>query len=440
MLIMTTQLRQVRQFFIGAFGKEADIHIQTTTVIGPMRYPWRNLSQGGEDKNWSPLPLVNGIRALSPEYIRIDHIYDFYDIVQKDGGRIRLSWSKLDELLRDIQKTGAKPYISLSYMPAEIAKNGDITGVPEDWNDWQFVVTKTIEHISGDLGIEDVYYEVWNEPDLFGGFKTYGEKNYLTLYERAALGAKSAQQTKKFYIGGPATTALYKNWIDALLTVSVEKNLPLDFLSWHLYSENIDDFRQNIVDIRNFLQNHPERKNVQLHITEWGPESANSTIYDTNVSAIHTIATSTELIGLIDRAFIFEIQDGKSPDGKLLWGRWGIFDSAGNPKPRYSALRFLDRLVGDRIPTLGKGTWVKGASTKEGQTIKTILANYDSANAHTETVPVTWEGITPGEYSLILQYFGGQTRSEKIATSSSKLLKNVPLGPNSAIYLELTKL
>ena len=70
-----------------------------------------------------------------------------------------------------------------------LAPNGDITGTPTDWGAYQLVIQKTVEHLSKDRGIDNVMYEVWNEPDLFGGWKTYGPKNYLTLYSYAAHGA-----------------------------------------------------------------------------------------------------------------------------------------------------------------------------------------------------------------------------------------------------------
>lgn len=434
---LVQNMSQIRRFFVGALGTNADIQIQTTNVIGPMQYPWRNLAQGGESKDWSIVPIQKGVSALSPTSIRIDHIYDFYDIVHKEGGSIRMQWSKFDAMLGELAKTGATPYISLSYMPASIALDGDITGVPGRWEDWQFVVTKTIEHVSGDLAIPNVSYEVWNEPDLFGGYTTHGSKNYLTLYEYAARGAKSAQGTEKFFFGGPSTTQLYTNWITDLLKLCIEKDLPLDFLSWHRYSEDIDSYRSDITKIHELLADYPTKKNIALHITEWGHTSAIDPGFDTNFSAIHTMAVSTELVGFIDKAFIFEIQDGKDPNGKVRWGRWGLFDSENNPKPRYSALRFLDRMIGDRVQLQGKGTWVKGIATKNDRSISTLLVNFDPSGQHAEVVPVTWKNIKPGTFDLVIQYFGKTAQTQRVATTSNVLQHRVPMSPNTAVYLEL---
>lgn len=439
-VVASLNIKTIRQFLVGALGQEANIQINTNITLGPMLYPWRNLAQGGESKDWRIAPISAQVRALQPDYIRLDHIYDFYDIVRKEGGVIRMDFTKFDVILKDIKDVGATPYISLSYIPPSMSVNGDITAPPSSWSDWQFVVQKTIEHVSGTLGIPNVYYEVWNEPDLFGGYKTYGDKNYLTMYRASAQGAKNARVNQKFKIGGPAITALYKNWVDGVVKTSIDENLPLDFFSWHRYNEDVDVFRQDIGQVRQWLSIYPGKQNMELNITEWGHNSNNDPGYDGQYGAIHTIAVGTELIGNIDKAFVFEIQDGKDPAGKTRWGRWGIIDAAGQAKPRYTALRFLDRLTGNRIQLLGRGTWVKGASSKDGNDVLTVLANFDPAGKHIETVPVTWKGLNPGNFELSQQPFGGQTRIQQIATTGAEIRVEIPMQANSAVFLKLRPL
>jgi len=306
-LISASQISVVREFFGQASGEEANIHVYTKNVIGNYNRPWRNLAQGGEDNNWRLTPLIPQVKALNPEYIRIDHIYDFYEIVQGTSGNLSFNFSKLDLIIDDILATGAKPYIALSYMPPQLS-DGDIIGAPQNYNDWQIVVQKTIEHISGTRGIVDVYYEVWNEPDLFGNWKYYGNKNYLNLYLYSSRGAQNAQGVKPFKLGGPATTAFYTSWIDALAKFAVKNNLKLDFISWHRYSDDVDQYRNDFIQIEKLLEKYPRLESTtEFHITEWGLDSENNPGYDTNFSAAHTVATSIEMVGTIDKAFSFEI-------------------------------------------------------------------------------------------------------------------------------------
>ena len=145
-LVGVSQIDQVREFFSQASGYPADLRVDTRGILGPMPRPWRYLAQGGEDHAWRIGGLIPQVKSLNPEYIRLDHIYDFYDIVQGSPGNITFNFSKFDPVIDDILATGAKPYIALSYMPPAIS-SGDITDPPVRWEDWQLTIQKTIEHI-----------------------------------------------------------------------------------------------------------------------------------------------------------------------------------------------------------------------------------------------------------------------------------------------------
>lgn len=439
-----SQLTQIREFLSRANGEPANLHVDTTAVIGPMPRPWRNLAQGGEDHAWRIQPIQSQVNALHPQYIRIDHIYDFYDIVQGSPGNISFDFSKFDLILDDIKAAGATPYIALSYMPPAIS-SGDIVDAPVNWSDWQLVVQKTIEHVSGTRNTPDVYYEVWNEPDLFGDWKYYGDKNYLTLYDYAARGASNARVKQSYKFGGPGITALYKNWFDALLKHATENNVRLDFFSWHRYTTDIDQYRKDMIEVRNWISAYPQKQaTLDFHITEWGHDSENNSGYDNSYSAAHTVAGAIEMVGVIDKAFVFEIQDGKDPEGKPRWGRWGLFDHndfGAKAKSRYYGLKLLDKVGEQRIQLLGKGSWVKALAGKaEDGTITVVVANYDRFSHHGETTPLTFTNLSPGEYTINLYYLNGQQRNETITSEQGQLSITIPLVASDVVLVEVKKI
>ncbi len=440
-LVGVSQLPLVREFLSRASGEKANLRVDTQAVIGPMPRPWRYLAQGGESHDWSMKALIPQVKSLNPQYIRLDHIYSFYDIVGGTPGNLTFDFTKLDKILDDIAATGAKPYISLSYMPQVISKS-DILDEPQRWDDWSLVIQKTVEHISGTRGTRDVYYEVWNEPDLFGKWHYGGKKNYLTLYSYAVKGANSARGVQPFKIGGPGITALYKNWFDALAKYSIEKNVRMDFFSWHRYNLDIDIFRQDMSDARTWLSSYPQLEpTVELHITEWGHDSNVHPGYDSGYGAAHTVAGAIEMIGIVDKAFVFEIQDGKDPGGKEYWGRWGLFthqDFGSRTKPRYQGLRLLDRIGNQRLQILGKGTWVKATAARDdlGNT-EVVISNYDSKGRNAETVPLRFDNITPGTFTLTKEFLGGRKQTEQVATTAAELQTFVPMTPNSVVFVEL---
>lgn len=375
-------------------------------------------AQGGEESgNWLS-PVQKEVTALKPKWIRIDHIYDFYDIVKKDGGALLFDFSKLDPVIDSIRRADATPVIALSYMPPAIAKEGKVINPPENWDDWALVIQKTIEHIS--RTIPDVYYEVWNEPDheQFGGWKMSGDKNYLTLYQYAAKGANLAKNTKPFHLGGPSTTGLYKNWIIKL----VESGARLDFLSWHTYLDDPKRFTQDQRNIASWLMSYPEAVLLPKLITEFGFTGAKDLRYSTPFAAAFTAAVFRQLaIGGPQGLFSFELK-----------GSWGLINT-----PRYSVYDFLYRMAGSRLRLTGEGTWVTALATKQGEAIRIILINYDAAGNHTETVPLTITNLSNGGYRYSQQYLEGQPTVSQVSIAEGILTKNILMPAQSVIFIEL---
>ncbi len=425
---------QKTNFFQKAFGVEADLKVDFNSTFLNFDDPWRNLAQGGEEKGRMSAPIIGKVKKLQPNYIRIDHIYDFYNIVSRnDDNSLSFNWSEFDLTIADIQATGATPFISLSYMPPIISK-GDITDLPVNWGEWELVVQKTIEHISGrsGLNINNIYYEVWNEPDLFGKFKTYGDKNYLDLYYHSSNAAKRASNVNEFKFGGPATTDFYSNWMDKLVEANSGSGARLDFLSFHKYSKDLGD-------IESIAQKASEL-GVETIVSEFGINSENDKAYDGMLSAIHTIASTAILDGKVSKVFNFEIKDGPGPE--KYWGRWGILthEKFGTPeaKDRFRALEYLNEMTGARILMDGQGTWVKAFGRRGSDFLKIMVVNYDTYGSHIENAPVTFSNIPAKSFTLREKPFGGQVKETFVENSSDNWSTTVSLNPNSATMLELS--
>ncbi len=429
-------ISQKTEFFQKAFGTNASIVVDLNNIsVIQKTDSWHNLAQGGEEKGRMLSSVTDKISVLKPKYIRLDHVFDSYDLVSKDGsGNLIFNWVNLDQTISDIIKTGAKPFISLSYMPPVIS-SGNVTDYPLDWNDWQKTVTTTVEHLSGRNGfnIKDVYYEVWNEPDLFGDFKIRGKKDYLTLYTQSVLAAEKARNVNEFKIGGPATTGFYENWLNKLLEYSQTQNVRLDFLSWHKYSKKLSDYEAD-------LENAQRYQGYELIISEIGPNNENDTVYDSSFSAFHTIATTALMEGYVDKLFTFEIKDG--PGDSKNWGRWGMMthEKYGTPeeKPRYRALQFLNKLSDSQNLTVeGNGSWVKAVAKRKDSKIQLLLVNYDHSGRHNESVPVKLTNL-PGSSGKLTRYdFLGSTSTTDLNLPDNTWESTIYMTPNSAIIFEL---
>jgi len=443
LVVVVLNIDVIQNLLPKAGGVPANIFVDTQAVLGPMPTPWRYLGQGGEETERMLDDVTGLVKALRPEYIRIDHLYDHNDVVSRNDAGLQFDWSKLDPKVSDILATGAKPFLSLSYMPPAIS-SGDIVAPPNNYSEWGTVVARTVAHFSGRNGrnIPDIYYEVWNEPDLFGGWRVYGEKNYLSLYSSAVAGALSVGNVQPFKIGGPATTGLYKNWFDSLIKYTSNNNIRLDFFSWHRYSTDLGVFFEDMSNARAWLEKHPERSlDLELMITEWGHDSDINGGYDGSYGAAHTLAGAIEMVNLVDKAFLFEIKDGPDPAGKKFWGRWGLLthESQGiSTKPRYHAMKLLNELASDRLALTGKGTWVKALAAADGTTTQVLLVNYDQQAKHTEKVPVTFTNLVNKNFVIEESFLLGQKKTIEVATTEAQLRHDIYMPVNSAVMVKLT--
>ncbi len=416
-----------------ATGIPANIVVSTKTGLTPFPTAFYHaFAQGGEEKTDMLSPVASAVRALKPAYIRIDHIFDSYRVVHKENGTLTFDFTRLDRTVDTIRGTGATPVLSLSYMPAAIAKDGIITNPPDNWNDWVSIVRETIEHYSGktNKNLSGVYYEVWNEPDLpqFGSWKTYGNKNYLTLYGYAADGANSARNVNTFYFGGPATTGLYKDWVTAIRKTGSR----MDFVSWHIYNSDPKRFSRD--------RQTAGEWGIPTLITEFGFTGNKDERYGTTYGAAYMAAVIRQIVsdppaGL----FTFELKDGPA-DTTDGWGLLPHENAGGDPKPRYQLFPLLDELSGDMLQVSGEGTWVTAIASTRSGTVRTLLVNFHPDGNHSENVPVTFTGLIPGQYAFRQYQLLGHDATIRVTIPAENWQTNVFMPPNAVTLLTLTRL
>lgn len=421
----------------GAAGTPANISIDTQSLQGNIPSAiWQNLAQGGEEAVDMLKPVISQTRALNPQLIRVDHLFDYYNVYQ---GPNSYDFSKLDQVVNSVLATGARPMLSVSYTTNSMAKNGQNAGEPTDWNQWYQLVKATAYRYSQQKNISGIYYEVWNEPDLFGGWHYSKSPSYSTLYIQTARAIVDGAGSTVYKIGGPAITAYYSNWIKSLFKTASENRIRLDFISWHKYSKNIEDYLNDFDNFNSIIAAYPQYFDIERVITEIGPNPEPDPWYDNSLSGIHLMSLVTQLSGKIHRLFTFEIVDGPTPRSANSTG-WGLITHSNNGnkiKPRYYALQFLNQLRGQRLLSSGDGSWVTSLASKHNQTIQLLLVNYDPRNIHVETVPITFQNLTPGKYQLTTTNYLG-TKSSKIVTTSVVYRDQIYMEPNSAVLLELS--
>ncbi|KKS98235.1 MAG: hypothetical protein UV73_C0003G0177 [Candidatus Gottesmanbacteria bacterium GW2011_GWA2_43_14] len=425
----------------------ANIAIDVKNTDGDIKNSWANFAQGGEE----PPPMFDNVtglmKPLSPRYIRIDHIYDRYRVVKKTAQGLVFDFTLLDETVDRILEMGAKPFFSLSYMPAEFTATGSVIDKPSDWLLWENLVKETVLHYSGKdfRNLAGVYYEVWNEPELpgFGKFTPAGSKSYADLYISAARGAAAVSGANPFYFGGPAVGSYYPKWIEAMAKIASEGKARLDFYSFHRYHQDPLVFRRDLEKTREILSLYPNLSSLPLVISEWGIDSEKNEMSQGNKAAAHAAAVVAQLGNRAEAVFNFEVKDGPPPDG----GKWGLIthEKSTNPlevKSRYRVFMTLSRISGRKLKIAGEGTFVKAmAAKKDNGDIGILLVNYDLAEKNLENVPVILSGLEPGYYRLKAKDVLRDTDANSLITSlDGTISKNFVLLPDAVVHISLSRI
>ncbi len=343
-----------------------------------------DLAQGGESDD--PAFFDNARTAsmeLGPGLVRLDNIFNFYHIVQRNTtGAIYYQWAQVDRVLDAVIDMGKTPMISLSYMPETISANGDSRILPPlDYGEWSSLVNATVKHINIERKLGVRYWEVWNEPNEWS-FWQGSYPDYLRLYDVTVEAALSADPS--IALGGPAISRFSADHLHELFQHEVARGAQgrIDFISWHSYGQSPSEIAADIRQAREIASNYPQF-GPELFITEFnvlqgaGDTSANA--YTDRVEGAIALLKAIESMQRerLNRAFLFELKDGQGPS--RYWGRWGILTNDAAPKPIYHALQAYRTRPNGSLPVRlveGNADSSVGMMAYGGSTKSTLLLWY----------------------------------------------------------------
>lgn len=265
----------------------------------------------------------------------LDTIYLYPDESKDPLVETSYNFLEGDKLFKDIIEKGFEVYFRLgnSYSNSPSPKN-----IPN----WIKAAVHIVDHyynLSKSLNKPIKYVEIWNEPDN----KTFWDRpiiDYFKLYVNLAKEIKELHPELK--VGGPAFTPQFalttngKKLTDDFLKYVKENSAPLDFFSWHIYSDNPEDFK-----LASEFANDQLKKfgfyNTENHVTEYNIELKQDTIIFTQPKSASL--TTASWINLqeedIKASFYYRGNDPKNDKGPWV----GLFWADGKYKP--TALAFF---------------------------------------------------------------------------------------------------
>ncbi|HVO62975.1 MAG TPA: hypothetical protein VMT53_18745 [Terriglobales bacterium] len=355
------------------------------------------------------------------QYVRFHAIlHDEVGVYDEDqSGKAVYNFSYVDQIYDGLLAMGAKPFVEISFIPKKLASKPDLfpfwyqpsVAPPTDYAKWDALVTALCQHLIERYGIDEVatwYFEVWNEPniDFWGGDPK--QPTYFELYDHTAKAVKAANS--KLRIGGPSTAQAA--WVGDMIAHAVKNNVPLDFVSTHVYGNDTADnvFKTNEVIPRSQMVCRAVKK-VHDEITSstrpdmplfWSEYNA---AYDNTVEVTDSIYmgpfmanTISQCDGMATAMSYWSLSDVFEEQGVVktpFYGGFGLIAAGNIPKPAFYAFEILHDLGDQRLASSDPNVLVTKA--KDGSLVVAVwnLVNPGETGA-AKTVQLDFKGVKSG--------------------------------------------
>jgi len=367
--------------------------VDASSVGAPLALERYGLGQGGLSDQPMFASHEEALRWLSPRVIRL-FVQEFFNLYP---GHKVYYWKKLDESIESILRTGARPLLSLCMKPSILYPelNQDKPH-PSNYAEWEDLIYAMVRHCNVEKRYGVEYWEVFNEPDIgeSGGCPLrFTPEDYCTYYERTVSAVRRADPSAK--VGGPALAYYKSPLLPALLEHCSRNGVPIDFVSWHYYTDDPQVIVQSIRDVKTLLARFPSLK-CRTVIDEWNISLGWESTFHAFQPCFILETTLRFLEEGLDLSCYYHIRDWHvsgeqfsrfmSPEGNRFMTFWwnvmpqfhGIFDYQGHMRPSYFIFKLLSHMKGARLGVSLKDSPVKclAAWDPHFQVVNILLWNF----------------------------------------------------------------
>jgi xylan 1,4-beta-xylosidase len=356
------------------------IHVDAKAQGTPFPHYWEQIFGSGRailslrESYRNDLHTVKN--ATSFQAIRFHGIFHdevgFFDL--DASGKPIYNFSYIDQIYDGLLANGVRPFVELSFTPKKLASDPAAlhafwykqnVSPPKDYALWDGMIAAFTQHMVDRYGIDEVsqwYFEVWNEPNIDFWTGRPAQSTYFELYDHTALAIKKV--SKRIRIGGPATAQAA--WAGAFLEHCRQNNIPVDFVSSHVYANDTakDVFNTDEVIPRDRMVCRSVRKvhdeiaasplpKTPLIFSEYNATYANEpNVTDTVYMGPWLATTISQCDGLTEAMSYWSFSDVFEEQGVVktpFYGGYGLVAADNIPKPALNAFAMLHQLGDQRI-------------------------------------------------------------------------------------------
>ncbi len=379
------------------------------------------------------------------------HIVDvnwiFPDFSKDENDPASYDFTLTDWYLQLIMSAGTKVFYRLGAAIEHAIKKYN-TIMPADFEKWARICEHIIMHYNEGwadgykLNIE--YWEIWNEPDLDEDDSTNKlnwsgtAKDYHRLYKIAATHLKNRFPDLK--IGGPALAFRDGEWLDEFLEAITKdgKKTPMDFFSWHIYTNDVKDVVEMGARIREKLDRAGYTR-IESILNEWNYVEGWSEAFISSIEAI-----ISERGAAFTAATMCAMQ--KSSTDMLMYydarpcAFNGLFDfyTQRPLKGYYPFVMFADLYEKqNELETTSDDSEIYIAAAKDEKKFAAMVCYYspDKTGAKEKTVTISANGAGDGAFECYLvDKENTMEKKDDIIISGGKA--EIKLEPNSVMFIK----
>jgi xylan 1,4-beta-xylosidase len=406
------------------------VEIDAQSPARPFPHTWERMFGSGRAILTLRESYRRDLRAVKEatgfEYVRFHAIFhDEVGVYDEDAaGQPIYNFSYVDQIYDGLLENGVRPFVELSFTPAKLAVRPlfhpfwyrPIVAPPKDWSRWGDLIANFARHVVDRYGIDEVshwYFEVWNEPNIDFWAGEPKEATYYQLYDAAAHALKKVNAALR--VGGPATAQAA--WIEPFIQHAVEQQVPLDFVSTHVYA---NDTAENVFGTNEFIPRtemlgravrkvHDQvkrsaRPDLPIFWSEYNASYKNEPeVTDATFMGPWLANTIRQSDGLADMLSYWAMSDVFEEQGVIkqpFYGGYGLIAGGGIPKPAFNAFKLLHRLGNRRVETTSSSALV--TRRDDGRWVVAVW-NLEQPDEHgaSKDLAITFKGSGRGRRAAI---------------------------------------